>query len=421
MVEPRTSAIDPEATEGIVALFEAAASGADVLGATQRLTELALVVTGSVGAAFVERRDGSGRIVAASGVFGKLRGRPVSVPELTTPWWDGGPRLREFDRVDLEPEFQRWLAANGVRRLIRAAAVVEGRHIGCFVFCYPEDASPLTEAQRAGTALVAVCVTSLYPRDRSVPEVTSGSIPSISEDDHNLFIAVTSHELRTPVTVIRGYADTLIERWDQLGERSRRSALSVIGQRAKDLGRLLDRLLSAAGDGIGPTDLAVGVPFDMVEALRFAAAELPADLRRDLRVHLPDAIPKAFGDRSAIATIVTELVTNAYKYSPDQASIELTAGSDPQAVWLRVADRGVGIRPEHVERAFERFWQSETGAQRQHGGVGLGLYLVRRVVERHKGWVSLRPRNGGGAVAEVRLPRADMIPGEARGYVDHGN
>jgi two-component system, OmpR family, phosphate regulon sensor histidine kinase PhoR len=90
----------------------------------------------------------------------------------------------------------------------------------------------------------------------------------------------------------------------------------------------------------------------------------------------------------------------------------VTAGADQQTVWFRVADRGVGIRQEHVERAFERFWQLERGDQRRYGGVGLGLYLVRRIVERQNGWVSLRPRDGGGTVAEVRLPRADVSVGE---------
>jgi signal transduction histidine kinase len=65
----------------------------------------------------------------------------------------------------------------------------------------------------------------------------------------------------------------------------------------------------------------------------------------------------------------------------------------------------VGIRPEHVERAFERYWQGDSG-DRHHPGAGLGLYLVRRLVERQQGWVSLRPREGGGTTAEVRLPRA---------------
>jgi signal transduction histidine kinase len=76
-------------------------------------------------------------------------------------------------------------------------------------------------------------------------------------------------------------------------------------------------------------------------------------------------------------------------------------------VFVRVGDRGVGIDPADAERAFERFWS----ARRDGGGVGLGLYLVRRLVERQNGWVSLRPRDGGGTVAEVRLPRADAASG----------
>jgi anti-sigma regulatory factor (Ser/Thr protein kinase)/PAS domain-containing protein len=233
------------------------------------------------------------------------------------------------------------------------------------------------------------------------------------EEARDLFIALTSHELRTPVTVIRGYADTLVEHWDNLDEAARRDAVYVVGARARDLARLVDRLLTAATDVAGLVGPAVFVPFDLIEALRAATAELSADLRRDLRLQLPPGLPKVLGDRASLATVVTELVTNACKYSAGRVEVELTAGADPQTVWFRVADRGVGIRPEHVERAFERFWQLETGDQRRFGGVGLGLYLVRRIVERQHGWVSLRPRDGGGTVAEVRLPRADTSPAEA--------
>ncbi|BCB80677.1 hypothetical protein GCM10022251_01790 [Phytohabitans flavus] len=224
------------------------------------------------------------------------------------------------------------------------------------------------------------------------------------DHDRDLFVAVTSHELRTPVTVIKGYADTLSNHWDSLSELDRLEAARVIGLRAGELARLVDRLLSAANDG-GQVGGAPPTPFDLVDALRTAAVALPADSRRRLTLDLPDDLPKAYGDRASMTTVLTELATNAEKYSNPGTFVEVTAEAEERTVVFRVSDRGIGVRPEHVERAFDRFWQGEQGDRRRYPGTGLGLYLVRRIVERQNGWVSLRPREGGGTVAEVRLPR----------------
>jgi two-component system, OmpR family, phosphate regulon sensor histidine kinase PhoR len=221
--------------------------------------------------------------------------------------------------------------------------------------------------------------------------------------DRDLFIAVTSHELRTPITVIKGFADTLVEHWDALDPDGRRAAVRVIGQRADELAKLVDRLLATTTAPPGAPRLS---PFDLVSALREAAAGLSAELRARLRVTLPVALPKAYGDPASLATIVTELVTNAAKYS--HQAVDLLAGADERTVLFQVADRGIGIAPEHAEQAFVRYWQAETGDRREYPGAGLGLYLVRRIVERQRGSVSLRPRAQGGTVAEVRLLRADM-------------
>jgi signal transduction histidine kinase len=229
------------------------------------------------------------------------------------------------------------------------------------------------------------------------------------ENPRELFVAVAGHELRTPVTVIRGYADTLVEHWEALDEDARRSAVQVLGQRARDLAGLVDRVLTVAADVAGLVESA-RAPFELAEVLTESVTQLPRPLRAAVRMELDQSsLPKAIGDRVGVGIILAELVTNACKYSSVGVSVELTAGSDDHTVWFQVADRGVGVRPEHVERAFERFWQFDTGDQRRHGGVGLGLYLVRRIVERQDGWVCLRPRDGGGTIAEVRLPRADPI------------
>jgi two-component system phosphate regulon sensor histidine kinase PhoR len=125
-------------------------------------------------------------------------------------------------------------------------------------------------------------------------------------------------------------------------------------------------------------------------------------------VALPAELPVASGNRADIRTVLTELVINADKYSASAEPITLTGGSDGRTVYFRVSDRGIGVRPDEVELAFARYWQGDDHGSTRRPGVGLGLYLVRKTIERQNGWVSLRPRDGGGTVAEVRLPRGDL-------------
>jgi signal transduction histidine kinase len=247
------------------------------------------------------------------------------------------------------------------------------------------------------------------------------------DDDRTLFLAVAGHELRTPVTVIKGFAGMLADRWESLSEANRRGGIQVISQRADQLARLVDRMLGASvGDGAAGRLVRV-VPFDSLEAIGQAVRVLPADLRAAVQLDLPVRLPPAYGDPAMVGPILAELVNNAVRHTTGSptaplvaptSAVEIQAGSDTQTVYLRVCDRGVGIDPAYVERAFERFWRAPDSDPRT--GVGLGLYLVRRMVERQHGWVSLRPREGGGTVAEVRLPRADAVVGSTVPLVPPG-
>jgi signal transduction histidine kinase len=381
-------------TRGQLAALMRINAGETGLTVLNHLVHLAQEVLGADGAEFAEYSPGHGRVIAASGACVRAIGRRLDREDTELP---------ESRTVLIPPD-------GDLHQMLGTRCDAAGAVVGRLQVYYDTpDGKPGPE-QFAVLELIAALISQLYVLDGGLPVHSearrSTDQQSRRQADRDLFVAVTSHELRTPVTVIKGYADTLTNHWDSLGENGRHEAVRVIGARAGELARLVDRLLSATSED-GEVGGSEPGPFDLVEALRQAVGELPADLRRRLVLDaLPAELPKAYGDRESLATILTELATNADKYSPPDTDVELTADADSRTVTFRVCDRGAGVAPEHLERAFERYWQGESGDRRHHPGAGLGLYLVRRIVERQHGWVSLHSREGGGTVAEVRLPRA---------------
>jgi len=302
------------------------------------------------------------------------------------------------------------LLGRGVLAIAGHPVLTGQRPVGAVHLFFGEiDAEMLAQAEPV-LRVVTAAAAHIYGDSETPPTVSAAP-----DDDRTLFLAVAGHELRTPVTVVKGYATMLADRWESLDEGNRRDAARVLTQRADELARLVDRLLGASVGDSAAGWLVRSVPFDPIEALLRAAGDLPAEHRRLLRLELPNSLPPACGDPAILTSIVGELVTNAVRYTPQPSAggtptavepgVEIQAGADAHTVFVRICDRGVGIDPAHVERAFERFWRARRDGDGR--GVGLGLYLVRRLVERQNGWVSLRPRDGGGTVAEVRLPRAD--------------
>ncbi len=392
-------------TRGQIAVLDRINSGEAGLPVLQQLVRLAQEVLGGRGAGFAEYAPDHGRIVAATGACTGAIGRRVDREDARLR----GGRTLLIPLNSVNDEFAKQIEGGDLHRMLGARCEVDDTIVGSLHVYFGEgDGEPGAEHHTV-LELLAGHVGRLYAGQHGLP-VHGGGRGAADEmarrqDNRDLWVAVTSHELRTPVTVIKGYADTLTNHWASLGEAGRQEAVRVIGTRAGELARLVDRLLSATSED-GEIGGAPAGPFDLPEALRQAVEELPADLRRRIVLdNLPAELPKAFGERDTIATILTELTTNAEKYSPPDTMVELCAGTDEETLRFRVCDRGAGIAPENVERAFERYWQGEDG-RRHHPGAGLGLYLVRRLVERQHGWVSLRPREGGGTTAEVRLPRA---------------
>src|SRR5579862_7345087 len=216
------------------------------------------------------------------------------------------------------------------------------------------------------------------------------------EEAKDLFLATTSHELRTPITVVQGFASTLASRWDQLSDSDRRAAVRTIAERAGSLGRLVEQLLLGARAGADQLPVTSG-PFDLGAVLRGAATAFrPLSDKHTVVADVPAGLPAASGDTMATDIIVGQLLENAFKYSPDGGTVVVRAQVTGAWIEVTVEDEGVGIAAADHERIFERFVQGETGDRRRFGGVGIGLYIVRRLaIAQHATVVAItRPERG---------------------------
>jgi len=273
----------------------------------------------------------------------------------------------------------------------------------------PPGGGKLTHRLPGGRWLDVLC-SGLNGRDEMVIDFRDVTAAKELEEAKDLFLATTSHELRTPITVVQGFASTLARRWDKLTDAERRSAVQTIAERASSLGRLVEQLLLGSRAGADQLTVTNG-PFDLAALLRgTAVAFRPLSEAHTLSAVIPDGLPPAHGDPMATEIIVGQLLENAFKYSPGGGAVTVTARMAGGWIEVTVEDEGIGIAPGDHERIFERFVQGETGDRRRFGGIGLGLYIVRQLARAQGGEVEASSRPGGGTCMLLQLPPAG-VPG----------
>jgi len=283
------------------------------------------------------------------------------------------------------------------------------------LFPLPELGQTLT-CQLPNGCWIDVLRTPLDGRDEQVINFRDVSQAKELEQAKDLFLATASHELRTPITVVQGFARTLASRWDKLPDPDRHSAVRTIADRAESLAKLVDQLL--LGSRAGASRLAVtDAPFDLAALLRGAAEVFrPLSDNHVLATEVPDDLPAARGDAAATDSIVGQLLENAFKYSPDGGTVTIAARALGGEVEVTITDEGIGIAPGDAERVFDRFVQGETGDRRRFGGFGLGLYIVRQLARAQGGDVTASPRPVRGTVMRLTLPLASQ-PADTAGSI----
>jgi two-component system sensor histidine kinase VicK len=207
------------------------------------------------------------------------------------------------------------------------------------------------------------------------------------------FVANVSHDLRTPVTSIRGYAETLIEMPD-IEDESRVKFLNIILNESDRMTKIVKDLLELTGYDAGSMSI-VPARFSIEQSVRglYDAMVIQAEHRKQrMTLELSEGMPEIYGDRARIEQALMNIMTNAVKYTPDGGIIRITSGvsrsgRDGEFVWVKISDTGAGIPEEDIPKIFDRFYTVQKARTRKESGTGLGLSIVREIITRHGGSV----------------------------------
>jgi signal transduction histidine kinase len=223
-------------------------------------------------------------------------------------------------------------------------------------------------------------------------------------ESHDALLSVTSHELKTPLTAIKATAELLLAYEFDATQRS--EMLGDIYKQAERLEVLIREILDASQLDSGRMPLE---PYEV--DLRSTLAEVLDELQSQLgetrlTVRLPATLPKVRADKRKLSQILVNLITNAVKYSPEGSSVVVTATVGDGAVRVGIKDRGIGIKPEDQHRLFKKFQRISDPSTRRTSGTGLGLYIVKGLVELHGGTVDVDTAYGKGSTFYFTLPIA---------------
>jgi two-component system OmpR family sensor kinase len=283
-----------------------------------------------------------------------------------------------------------WVIRLGVRPIKKmtatATAIAEGD------LSHRVDPAPAgTEAGELGTALNTML--------GRIEE--SFAVREASEERLRQFVADASHELRTPVTSIRGYAE-LYQRGALDDEASLAQAMRRTEQEAIRMGRLIDDLLLLARLDQGrPLERAT---VDLGHLVNDAVLDARAiDPERPITTELASGV-NVLGDEHRLHQVVANVIANSLRHSPQSAAVHVQLTRTDRRAVLEVSDEGPGMTPDVAARAFERFYRADPSRSRDRGGSGLGLSIVRAIVEAHGGSVTLVTAVGEGTTVRIELP-----------------
>jgi two-component system sensor histidine kinase VicK len=218
------------------------------------------------------------------------------------------------------------------------------------------------------------------------------------------FVANVSHELKTPITTIKSYAETLME--NDVDKEISQRFLSVIDSESDRMARLVRDLLQLSNIDYKKTtwnknEISIN---NMIKDIIQKLDLLIKEKEHEIILNIPENLPNILADKDGIEQVILNIISNAIKYTENNGRIQIMANADDKELTLSVKDNGIGIPKEDQERIFERFYRVEKGRSREMGGTGLGLSIAKEIVEAHNGHIYLESAFKEGTEIIIQLP-----------------
>lgn len=218
------------------------------------------------------------------------------------------------------------------------------------------------------------------------------------------FVADVSHELKTPITSIMGYADTLLE--GEYDKDTQQKFLGVISSEARRMARLVTDLLTLSKYDSKKVKLEE-TEFDLGELTKKCQERLKFEIEKkhqNVECFVTANVPPVSADKYGIERVVLNILSNAIKYAPENGKIKIYVGFVYNDAYIKIIDNGIGISEQDLTRIFDRFYRADKARTREMGGTGLGLSIAKEILDQNKGSIDIRSELGKGTEVIIRIP-----------------
>ncbi len=218
------------------------------------------------------------------------------------------------------------------------------------------------------------------------------------------FVADVSHELKTPITSIKGYSETLLD--GDCDKETEKHFLHVIDDNADRMEKLVQDLLTLSKYDNNkvtskPTE------FDLGELAKLCKEKFDIEIKRknqDVNCFVTADVPNVYADRDGIERVILNILSNSIKYTPDGGKIDIYVGYVHNDAYVKIKDTGIGIPKNDLERIFERFYRVDKARSRQLGGTGLGLSIAKEIIEKNNGSINIKSKVNEGTEVVIQIP-----------------